>query len=118
MKRFITVAHITFLRTALSFTLRPCANMPSSAFILKTRKMDFFHFIHAISLQEFILHMAGDVSIAEWILLKSFYGRHELRHVLERVPLRRHARIVRDSNSFLGYDHIQRRELIQHRRGR
>src|SRR5436853_4914364 len=32
MKRFITVAHITFLRMALSFTARPWANIPSSAF--------------------------------------------------------------------------------------
>src|ERR1700732_521012 len=39
MNFFITLAHITFLRTALSFTVRPWANIPSSAFILKTRRM-------------------------------------------------------------------------------
>src|SRR6266571_3305814 len=36
MNFFITLAHITFLRMALSFTVRPWANIPSSAFILKT----------------------------------------------------------------------------------
>ena len=39
MNFFITLAHITFLRTALSFTVRPWANMASSAFILNTRRM-------------------------------------------------------------------------------
>lgn len=39
MNFFITLAHITFLRRALSFTVRPWANIPSRAFILKTRKM-------------------------------------------------------------------------------
>ena len=39
MNFFITLAHITFLRTALSFTVRPWANIPSSAFILNTRRM-------------------------------------------------------------------------------
>src|SRR3954453_18299229 len=39
MNFFITLAHITFLRKALSFTVRPWANIPSNAFILKTRRM-------------------------------------------------------------------------------
>jgi hypothetical protein len=39
IKRFITLAHMTFLRTALSLTLRPWANMLSSAFIFSTRRI-------------------------------------------------------------------------------
>ena len=39
MNFFITLAHITFLRKALSFTTRPWANIPSSVFILSTRRI-------------------------------------------------------------------------------
>ena len=53
---FITLAHITFLRTALSFTVRPAANIESKTFILKTRSISRSASV-AVGVEKVFLHL-------------------------------------------------------------